>query len=89
MVWVWGRVWGRLYTVVDGRDFSYGWTDGSNRFNMDRGHWLCLGMWVSMGDWEASARRRIEQIDVRKPIDLDFLCSSCLIGLIADLARGG
>lgn len=37
-----------------------------------------------MGDWEDSARRRIEQIDVRKPIDLDFLCSSCSIGLIAD-----
>lgn len=23
-----------------------------------------------MGDWEASARRRIEQINIRKPIDL-------------------
>ncbi len=71
MVWVW--VWGRLYTVVDGRDFSYGWMDGSNSFK-----WIgvigCVGdkgrMWVSMGDWEASARRRIEQINVRKPIDL-------------------
>jgi hypothetical protein len=44
---------------------------------------------VSIGDWEASARRRIEQINIQKPIDLDFLCSSCSIGLIADLARGG
>jgi len=42
-----------------------------------------------MRDWEASARRRIEQINVRNQLILDFLCSSCSIGLIADLARGG
>ncbi len=47
MVWVW--VWGRLYTVADGRDFSYGSTDGSNSFNMDRGHRLCLVLKENVG----------------------------------------